>query len=313
MENRVIQDYGKTIDPEIYTNALQGHQYIPQADQCIRNIIKKHCQKNEKIPQKILDLGCGPGRLTFSLVEGNNCHILGLDISNHFIEYARKSLHLEKARHSVISFRVGNFATDSADDEVWDVILMQGVMHHIQCSERFDFLQNCFNSLRSDGILIIGDEFIAEYKNEDERRLNAGKFYLHIIDEARKGGFDELAEEEAKNLIDDILSGEEGAGFGDEPLFQAIYEKAELFNRGFYSGAHKEISELTKELIGYAREKTQLIARKDIANFNRGDYKVSVEHLTREFTEHNFVLEQAYKIGPVDVLGGMGVLIFKKQ
>ena len=202
---------------------------------------------------------------------------------------------------------------DVDKDKTFDVILMQGVMHHVHGEDRSKFLQRSFELLKPDGILIVGDEFIKNYLLEKERKLNVCKFYLHIIDEARKGGFDELAEEEAKNLIDDVLSGEDTAGVGNKALFQVIYEKAELANKGFYAGHHEELYELAKALIDYLRKITKVIAELNSANFNRGDYKVSIKDFVREVENYNFTLEEKYEIGPVDFLGGMGVLVFMKR
>src|SRR5690606_16301875 len=111
---------------------------------------------------------------------------------------------------------------------------------HIHGEDRAKFFQKSFNLLKPDGILIIGDEFIRDYESEDERILIAAKFYLHIINEARKGGFDELAEEEAKNLIDDCLSGTEYAGYVTEETFKRIYQDAETINGLFYNYGYAE-------------------------------------------------------------------------
>lgn len=311
MENKIIQDYGKTVSSEVYINALQGHQYIPQSDQCILNKIRQHFLASDEESFHILDLGCGPGRLTFKISEIlPTAKILGIDISESFISYAQKKV--TQPEH--VAFRCEDFTKGNAIfSPGFDVILMQGVMHHVHDDDRAKFLQRSFELLKPDGILIIGDEFIKNYNFEIERKLNVCKFYLHIIDEARKGGFDELAEEEAKNLIDDVLSGEETAGVGNKELFNVIYEKAELANKGFYAGAHEELDELTEALIDYLRKITKAISLLNSSNFNRGDYKTSTEKFADELQKYNFVLEEKYEIGPVDVLGGMGVLVFMKR
>lgn len=316
MENNIIQDYGKTVTPELYINTLQGHQYIPQSDQCIPNVMKKYREnvwgKEKTEPLHIIDVGCGPGRLTHKIGKlGPEYFIYGLDISDSFIEFAKKN----NPYGNQVCFLREDFANPPTNSFVpsAEIIMMQGVMHHVHGDDRAKFLQRSFKLLKPDGILIIGDEFIKDYNSETERKLNVCKFYLHIIDEARKGGFNELAEEEAKNLIDDVLSGEETAGFGNEELFQVIYEKAKLANKGFYAGAHQELDELAEALIGYTREKTKSIASQNSTNFNRGDLKVSTEKFTNELKNYGFALEEKYEIGPVDVLGGMGVLVFMKR
>lgn len=321
MENKVIQDYGKTVTPEVYLSALQGHPYIPQSDQCIRNLIKEYCQKNNSIYPKILDLGCGPGRLTFSITE-NNCHVIGLDISENFINYANERYWNSEIRKGTIEFQQRNFAEyglkSNDNHQTLDIVFMQGVMHHIHGEDRTMFLNRIHEYLKPDGILIIGDEFIADYESNDERILNVAKFYLHIIDEARKGGFYELAEEEAKNLIDDCFSGTKFAGLATEKTFETVYQYAKSINEQFYShgsvaGLNFEANNQIRNMFNYIKLTVEHLTGSASENFNRGDYKVSINVFAEELSLYGFKLKEKYEIGPVKQLGGMGVLVFTKQ
>lgn len=323
MENKVIQDYGKTVTPEVYLSALQGHPYIPQSDQCIRNLIKEYCQKNNSIYPKILDLGCGPGRLTFSITE-NNCHVIGLDISESFINFAKAQYRASSDKNILVgaSFEQMDFTKDEYRNKSYfkdfDIILMQGVMHHIHDEDRAKFLKRCFDLLKPDGILIIGDEFIADYESNDERILNVAKFYLHIIDEARKGGFYELAEEEAKNLIDDCFAGTKFAGLATEKTFETVYQYAKSINEQFYShgsvaGLNFEANNQIRNMFNYIKLTVEHLTGSASENFNRGDYKVSINVFAEELSLYGFKLKEKYEIGPVKQLGGMGVLVFTKQ
>lgn len=230
--NSIIQDYGKTVDPVVYMRALQGHPYIPQSDECGIRIITKHVGSNTLAT--ILDLGCGPGRLTFEIAKRTNTNVIGVDISVSFIEYALEQI--PQAYGSRPSFYIRDFAKDWTYrfGQKMDVIFMQGVMHHIHGDDRKSFLTRCHDLLKEDGILVISDEFIRDYDTDYGRMLNVCKFYLHIIDEARKGGFNELAEEEARNFIDDWFSGTEFAGFTSSEIFEVIYEYAKSINTIFY-------------------------------------------------------------------------------
>ncbi len=315
--NQIIQDYGQTVLPDVYIRILQEHPYIPQSDQCIRNIINKHCV-DDFVHRSILDLGCGPGRLSFNLGH-KNCHVSGFDISDSFIEYAKR-ISSDK-NNNYANFYFKDFASESLYEfeKSFDVILMQGVMHHIHDNDRMLFIEKCHDLLKEDGILIIGDEFIANYLNEHDRSFTVCAFYMHIIAEAKKGGFDELAEEEAKNLIDDVLSGTEFAGYGDKEIFEFIYFHARAFNENFYSGNLKEtlggisfgtnVSIVKDKVLEKAKELEQVHAK----NFNRGDKKVSLIDFSTWVTSYGFNMRETYKFGPVDQLGGMGVIVFVKK
>lgn len=321
MKNKIIQDYGKTITPELYINALQGHPYIPQADQCILNVVKKHFYPNSEV--RIIDLGCGPGRLTWRLAQSTNGGVMGLDISPDFIDYAKRTPINQLSRiEGWVRFNCIDFAKDfQNENSKWidvrygliDCIIMQGVMHHIHGEDRAKFLQRSFDLLKPGGVLIIGDEFIKDYESEDERIMHVAKFYLHIIDEANKGGFDELAEEEAKNLIDDCFSGTKYAGYASQHVFHSIiYPYAKSINEMFYTrgsvgGLNFEANNQICKMFEHIKRRTEhLTEASSEQNFNRGDYKVSINVFAEELSLYGFNLKEKYEIGPVQQLGGMG-------
>lgn len=316
-KNEIIQDYGTTVSPQVYIDALQGHQYIPQSDQCILNVIKQYRKSvwaDKMEPLHIIDAGCGPGRLSHRIGKmGPEYFVYGLDISESFIVFAKENKPFGNQGY----FLCEDFSNPPANSFVpsAEIILMQGVMHHVYGDDRSKFLRRCFDLLKSDGILIIGDEFIKPYEDEEERTLNVAKFYLHIIDEARNGGFNELAKEEAKNLIDDCFSGTAYAGYATEETFEIIYKKAKELNALFYSHGGRlnfNANNDMRNMFGYIKASTEHLIESSTQSFNRGDYKVSTNVFSEEASLHGLKLNEIYKIGPVDYLGGMGVLVFTK-
>ncbi len=320
--NEIIQDYGKTVRPDVYINALQGHQYIPQADECIMRIVKKHVLSNDEA--YILDLGCGPGRLTWKLAQQTTGTVIGTDISEEFIHYANgipKNILTYKT--GKVLFRQLDFSQNKEiygqgmKDTIksFDIILMQGVMHHVHGIEREIWLKKCFDLLKPNGILVIGDEFIRDYKDEEQRKIFVAQFYCHIIHEALKGGFIELAKEEAKNLIDDAFSGTNYAGLATDETIKHIFNYCGMINQMFYTDGilKSEGYNQTQNLLRGIRESINNMTNDDPQkNFNRGDFKISIPKFIPEVIKHGFVLTERYKIGPVEQLGGMGVLVFRK-
>lgn len=321
MKTKIIQDYGKTVTPELYMRALQGHQYIPQADQCIMDIVfKKYNDPPFEDQLTLLDVGCGPNRLTSrfaDIILGSE--VVGIDISESFIKFSNENLPYLR-RGSVrtnptffnLNFSKAKELEALKEKRPFDIIVMQGVMHHIHGNDRGSFIRNAYNYLFSTGILIIGDEFIADYDSDKTRKDNIAKFYCHIIDEARKGGFNELAEEEAKNFIDDYFSGTEHAGHGDGKVFECIYEFSEKINTEFYTrGMFGDFSKLIDLMEKNVLRLTETLDSNN-PSFNRGDYKVSINEFVKELVPYGFTLREKYEIGPVRQLGGMGVLVFRK-
>lgn len=323
MSTEVIKDYGKTVSAETYIKTLQEHQYIPQADQCIKNIVRNFCETHRKLNSVILDLGCGPGRLTCDLGIKNSQKI-GLDISQSFIDYAW-STYLKETRGMdlSVSFVCADFLLqkdieNSRNEKIkeFDVIVMQGVMHHIQDNERDAWLEKCFNLLKNAGVLVIGDEFIRYYEDEEQRKIFVAQFYCHIIHEAIKGGFIKLAEEEAKNLIDDAFSGTNYAGLATDETIKHIFNYCSMINQMFYADGilRSEGYNQTQNLLRGIRESINNMTNDDPQkNFNRGNFKTSIPKFIPEVIKHGFVLTERYEIGPVQQLGGMGVLVFKKN
>lgn len=321
--SEIIKDYGATVDPEVYKRALQGHQYIPQADQCIRDLVRAHCMSIKSRHRHILDIGCGPGRLTFSLAHQYST-VIGLDISGGFIDYANRYLVANESRlPGYVHFHKMDFTKDElpkpegsmeSNKHLYEVLVAQGVLHHMHGNDRIAFIKRCHEVLRDDGILIVGDEFIRDYVTPEERRLNVAAFYLHIIDEAVKGGFHELTLEECKNLVDDVLSGEKGCGHANEELFAYIRRTAETFNSQFYAGMLTKIpGQELGEFVENVRKLAERLADEfPTESFNRGDYKTSIPLFVEEMERYGFLPKETRKIGPVDQLGGMGVLVFMK-
>ncbi len=325
--SEIIKDYGKTVDPSLYIRALQGHQYIPQADQCIRDRIHEYGASSELAHIGILDVGCGPGRLTFSFAH-RNATVLGIDHSDSFIQYAHQQLLVrDQMLAGSVDFQKMDFTRDPLpkfegpveSDGKWNVLVAQGVLHHIHGDERVLFFNHCSEALRKGGILVVGDEFIADYENEEMRRLRAAAFYFHIIAEAMCGGFRDLAREEAKNLIDDVLSGEKGCGYADEALLNHIERASHSFNYDnlmpVFSIKHPApIKKRLVKCIQIIRERAEKLA--DIAgsmNFNRGDYKVSIDVFKDEVKAYGFKVQRICTMGPMRDIGGMGVLVFEKN
>ena len=63
---------------------------------------------------KIIDLGCGDGRIVFKAVEMKNCSGIGIDINKDLIDECNKKVIKEKLENK-LSFYVGDFSRDNFD------------------------------------------------------------------------------------------------------------------------------------------------------------------------------------------------------
>ena len=75
---------------------------------------------------KVLDIGCGNGALTFDLAQKSKV-VVGIDLDEKNIEVARN-----KYRSENIQYRVGDATKDLYDVLRFDVIVLSNVLEHLE-------------------------------------------------------------------------------------------------------------------------------------------------------------------------------------
>ena len=97
---------------------------------------------------RILEIGCGYGRYTKTILEAGFQNITGIDISKEQVTYAREKLGL----HNV-------FVADAIEyldkGEQYDLILLMDVLEHLDLEYAVTLLRKVFSSLRAGGRFII--------------------------------------------------------------------------------------------------------------------------------------------------------------
>ena len=185
--------------PDNYNELLELHRYIKEADQFILALLASLGLTD------LLEIGCGKGRFTRklarlglemtavdpdapaigdaqTLLQGlglHNVHLLPMDIADY--------RHPHKLR----------------------AIVSKGVHHHIPKAHVPAYLASVRDMLTDDGVFIVGDEFLAPYKDEASRQVVAAMWYAHIIASALEESHNTLARVEARTLLDDLARGEE--------------------------------------------------------------------------------------------------------
>jgi 2-polyprenyl-3-methyl-5-hydroxy-6-metoxy-1,4-benzoquinol methylase len=115
--------------------------------------------------KELLDIGCGPGRLSFWFARICNS-VIGIDVSKEFIDYANQRMLKEKFNN--LEFKVMS-TFEIEFDKKFDIIFIGGVLLYLTDSE-INHLLNLLRQflLNKDGIIIIREPISYFDKNVDD-------------------------------------------------------------------------------------------------------------------------------------------------
>lgn len=82
--------------------------------------------------KSVLDMGCGDGTFTYSLIENGAAKVLGLDPANAAIEKAREN----SKNIPNLTFEVGNVYELDKLGQKFDTVVLRGVLHHLPDAAR---------------------------------------------------------------------------------------------------------------------------------------------------------------------------------
>lgn len=177
---------------EDFHNITLPQTHLVSENNFTYRIIFDVLNKFSKSRQKILDIGCGVGTISFYLASKGH-EVLGIDISNNAINACRESakrLRLKKNAH----FRVINFPKQ-IPDERFDLIICSEVIEHLYDDDLA--LKKIFLLLKPGGIAFISTPSINAplyklglAKDFDKRVGHLRRYSLkELVNKCRKCGF----------------------------------------------------------------------------------------------------------------------------
>ena len=150
----------------------------------------------ENIPKEgtVLDLICGTGYLIGKIqAERPDILFTGIDLESKYINYA-------KGKYPDAKLYVSD-ALEWDSKTRFNAALCTGGLHHLPYNKQEKFIHKISAHVKRDGFAIVGDPYIEDYSNEQERRVAAEKLgneYLKATIE-KKAPSDVV--KVAKNLI----------------------------------------------------------------------------------------------------------------
>jgi hypothetical protein len=200
-------------------------------------------------------------------------------------------------------------------DKPVTIFYSQGVHHHIPKGKMvFRYLTNIREQLCFGGYYLLSDEFIPNYANNEERELNLVIWYSHIISHALQDGFQYLAQEETKTLLDDLSEGQPESSFKTIDQINLVLSKVDAINHL----AETRNMEDAKQLAGSLIRELQVLTQKrpsgnEALDLSRRDYKICDAVFRKEIEKVGFEIESVRSYGPLKHIGAMCVYVLRKN
>lgn len=187
-----------------------------------------------KTGSKVLDAGCGPGRITTELAL-LGLDVTGIDIIQPFLDAAQESAEDEGVNVNLVNADLRNFCTgkDSPFYEKFDlaVNLYTSFGYCATIDEDTSILKNIFNSIKNGGVFIMettSRESAIKYFTEGEWFTRAGKTVLTEF--SVDGAWEGLV---SKWTLIDNETGKRNEHCFVQRLYSAIELKRILFDIGY--------------------------------------------------------------------------------
>lgn len=241
------------LDPELYDIITESDPFYKKILEIIAKEVVKYAKLYNKKRLEILEPGSGTGNLTVLLgkISEIDNEITGIDKDAKVFFVLRRKIKFIKC----IKVKKAN-AVRFIHTKPVDVVAMSIVFHEIDDKDKEDFLANMYRHLNPGGLIVIGDKFISEYENEEERDVCLKnycdyrvKVYKQIL--TRKIDFRGM-----KVSIGDIFVRSEAISLGDG-----------LKREGDWKISVNHLKELLKR-VGFGEINVQTIIPDDIENMS---------------------------------------------
>ncbi|MBX3238554.1 MAG: class I SAM-dependent methyltransferase [Chitinophagaceae bacterium] len=168
------------IPPDYYlyeTYSLNYEQYISDGLATAKefvDLLKPYANVSEE--KKVLDWGCGPGRITRHLKSVMpNAEITGIDYNYRYIDWCRQNL-------PGVAFRLNSIEppTDLENDE-FDIVIGLSVFTHFSRASHYRWVSELYRILKPGGVTLIttqGGSYSAKLTLKERKVFNTGQLVV---------------------------------------------------------------------------------------------------------------------------------------
>ena len=207
-----------------HSNLVKGHfdSEYKDYDKLIRKLIPNYDDMHKMVVDnlmfprdsklRILDLGIGTGETALHILEKfPNAKIDGIDISDKMMITAKNRL---KEYKNQVKFLQGDI-TELNFDSGYDAVISVMCIHHLNPQEKKDLFKKIYNSLKKEGVFVIGDIIKFDTNKKTKERENEWKGFLksNFSDKEARYWFANYEEEDLPDSTKNQLKWLKEAGF----------------------------------------------------------------------------------------------------
>lgn len=140
----------------------------------LKGLFEKHIELANK---KILDWGCGPGRIIRHLpkVIGNNCSFYGSDYNTASIKWCSENLSEIKFNNNSLEAKL------PYPNNEFDVIYGLSIITHLSEEKHYEWFQELYRVLKPNGILLLtaqGDNYLPKLTPQEQENYKKGNLVI---------------------------------------------------------------------------------------------------------------------------------------
>jgi ubiquinone/menaquinone biosynthesis C-methylase UbiE len=130
---------GQTLEEstsELYSDLWQGFDTDDLTDESfhlLTNRLPKDIIEENIVGKNVLDMGCGSGRYSIALAKAGAGHVIGVDLQSKSFAAAKQWC---EDNNLSVQFEEGNVCRLSFDDNIFDFVFCNGVLHHTSSIEK---------------------------------------------------------------------------------------------------------------------------------------------------------------------------------